>query len=121
VAQEVELAAQAEVGPSVALLDSAASSHFFLQGDQTMSTERSAIRPDPTTRIMTAGAKDAGLSSTGRVDGGLCLQDGAAALRLKNVALLDADQLRQRLLSVGGLTGEGYVVVFAAKHCYVLA
>jgi hypothetical protein len=120
VAQEVELAALTQVGPSMALLDSAASSHFFLQGDHSMLSERSDIRPDPTTRVVTAGAKAAGLSSTGRVDGSLHVRDGSPALKLKNVALLDAEQLRQRLLSVGGLTGEGYVVVFAAKHCYVI-
>jgi hypothetical protein len=55
------------------------------------------------------------------VDGELPLGHGTKdTLHLNNVALLDATQLRQRLLSVGGLTSAGYVIVFALHHCYVL-
>ena len=115
--QEAAHQAVAKTTEDKALLDSGASSTFLYSTDETLSTSGKA-KPDPNTRIQCADSEQAPMQSNGRIDAALTIK-GGAELQVKSAALIEGERLRQRLLSLGRMTADGYSFVFHDDDCVI--
>ena len=110
----------ADDGEDIVLLDSAATSSFFKPQDGTYSDNGKVEVDEAGTEVESAEEGKPSLRVTARAQVTLPLatHQPKNGIHIKTTIAL-TERLRQRLLSVGVLTGEGYEFHFAGDECTI--